>query len=120
MLELNYGDNYVKVDENPRVQGSLIGGIFAGSWEMLDDCFGITADTIDDWCQFNGYHYSVKKFGPEDELLNSLYKLRNELKRSARMDSANNTYFDDGGDEGYEYAETELSKIIDVYEKATN
>ena len=80
MLELNYGDNYLKVDANPRVLGSLKGEIFAGSWEMLEDCFGITSDTIEDWCKFNGYHYSVKKYTPKDKLLDSLYNLRGKTK----------------------------------------
>ena len=100
MLEIKYGDNYVIVDENPRVSGSLIGGVFAGTWEMLEDCFGITAETINQWCLDNGYHYSVKKFNPADEMINSLYKLRRELEDFGTIQ--------------------ELTAIIETYEKATN
>ena len=71
MLKLDYGDNYVKVNN---------GDVFVGSWDMLEDCFGITSDTITDWCRDNDYIYSVKKYTPEDELIDSLYKLSTTLE----------------------------------------
>jgi len=94
MLKINYGDDYVKVNN---------GDVFAGSWDMLEDCFGITAGTIEDWCKFNGYCYSVKKYTPHDELLDSLYLLHNKLN--------------DGTDYDMLFIANEISILIENYNK---
>ena len=103
MLKIKYNDNYIKVDVNKKFQGSLNGDIFAGSWDMLEDCFGTTADTIEDWCKFNGYCYSVKKYTPHDELLDSLYLLHNKLN--------------DGTDYDMLFIANEISILIENYNK---
>lgn len=35
------------------------GDMFEGTYEQLADCFGITIDTVDRWCDDNGYVLTV-------------------------------------------------------------
>jgi len=46
------------------------GDLFAGSWEQLEDCFGITEDTLDRWCSDSGYYYSIQT---DSELITEEY-----------------------------------------------
>jgi len=109
MLPLNYGDNYVKVNN---------GDIFAGTWDMLEDCFGITSDTINQWCQDNGYHYSVKKYDPIDELVTALWNVRRYLKEPNEFDTSGSPEYDAGIDEGMEHAAEKIGEILNRFEKA--
>ncbi len=37
------------------------GDLFIGSWDQLSDCFGISSDNLDIWCNSENYIYEIIK-----------------------------------------------------------
>lgn len=98
MSELQYGDRYILVND---------GGVFAGGWDDLIDCFGIDSETIDEWCEFHDYTYKLKLYDSADKLLNEMTRLYRKL----RNDMVPNSRFDEIADE--------LKLSIQSFEKDT-
>ena len=90
---MKYGEDYILIDK---------GGVFAGSWDQLADCFGIDEETIDQFCSDFKYTWIRKIYSSADELVNDLYKLNKGL-----IDTGN-----------FEISEN-LLKIVEKFERNT-
>lgn len=56
------------------------GEVFEGSWEQLDDCFGIqNVNDLNDWCQLHGFTYVVV----EEHTMNTHQRIVANLKEHA-------------------------------------
>jgi len=108
MLKINYGDDYVKVNN---------GDVFAGSWDMLEDCFGITVDSIIQWCRDNDYTFAVTKYTESDAIVNALWRLRSDfLKGNDWVDGSYEEY-SSGVDDGLTRAAVKIETLIKGFEK---
>jgi len=54
LLEQSAFNEWVTVEE---------GGVFEGTWEQVDECFGLDKETFERWCEFNGYKFNVDTIG---------------------------------------------------------
>ena len=114
---IKYGDQYIMVQaKDDPIEDR--GGVFVGNWELLEDNFGITEDTLEAWCQFNSYTYTLSRYETKDELINSLYKLRNHL-REPNFDAGAGKEFTAGVTSGMEFSAEKLDELINHFVRNT-
>jgi len=107
---LEYGDRYILIEH---------GDVFAGGWDQLIDCFGIDSETLEEFCRFHDYTYTLSLYNSADKLNNELHKLYKYLSQPNEIVDSSNKDYDDGIDTGFEHIAEKLKVIIESFEKDT-